>query len=253
MKRTVGLLYALITIIIVLASWEAFVRLGHIREQILPGPTIIARTLWSARIPLLRHSLVTLMRTSIGFTLGVVVGVVLGVALVYWSWLNEALQPLLTALYCLPKSVVVPILLLWTGLGTTPAILTAISLAFFPILTNIIAGLLSIHSDFVDLLRLSGARKGQILWKVGIPNTLPYLFAAFKTAGPNALVGVIVSEMIAASNGLGYVIVFSGAVFNIPLMFAGIACLMLIGITLYGIAAFFEKRYAHWAFRGARV
>jgi len=253
MKRLLDTLYVLITVAVVLASWEAIVRLAHIHRQILPGPTVIAQTLWSVRAPLLRHSLVTMMRTAIGFALGIAFGVVLGVALVYWSWLNEALQPLLTALYCLPKSVVVPIFLLWTGLGTPPAVLTAISLAFFPILTNVIAGLLSIHSDFIDVLRLSGARKGQILWKVGIPNSLPYLFAAFKTAGPSALVGVTISEMIAASNGLGYVIVLSGSVFNVPLMFASIVCLMLIGIVLYGLAAFFERKYAHWAFRGTTI
>lgn len=242
-------LLSLLVLALVISTWELVVNSYSIRPQILPAPSLIGKTLWQYRIPILGHTGITLARTSIAFAIGVTVGIVLALIFASSSVVNAMSQPLLTGFYCLPKSVVVPIFLLWTGIGTPPAILTGVSLAFFPVLSNVLAGLNSIPRELYELCRVHGGSRGRVLLKVGIPSTLPFLFAAFRSAGPGALIGVIVAEMMAASNGLGYVIVLSGSVFNVPLLFSAIFILGFIGIIIYVGSTSLDRRFARWAFR----
>jgi len=247
MRTTIlGPLLALLAVIV---AWEAVVSALRLPPQVLPGPSLVLTTLWMARAPILEHSAVTLLRTLVGFGLGIVVGVGLGLAIGYWRIVNAALSPLVTAFYCLPKAAVVPIFLLWVGLGTRPAVLTSLSIAFFPILVNVVTGLSTIDPDLADLFRSFGGRKRQIFWKVGLPGSLPYFFASLRVAGPSALVGVVIAEMLAASNGLGYVMLLAGSNFNMGLMFAVVLMMAALGGLTYVACAYADRKFAWWAYR----
>ena len=127
------------------------------------------------------------------------------------------------------KVAVVPILVIWFGIGEVPAILTAFLISFFPIVVNVATGLATMEPELEDVLRALGAKKLDIMLKVGIPRTQPYLFGSLKVAITLAFVGAVVSETIASNAGLGFLMVQAGSNFQMPLVFAG-----LIGLARQG-------------------
>ena len=239
----------ILALLVIFVAWESIVWIFKIPPQILPSPSTIFLTLWRGKGAIFNHTIITFQRTIIGFALGIVIGIGFGLAIGYSAAIYSGLYPIITAFYCLPKAAIIPIFILWVGLGTPPAILTSLSIAFFPILVNVATGISTIDPDLADLFRSLGGGKKQIFLKVGLRGSLPYFFASLKLAGPSALVGVVISEMIAASNGMGYVMLLAGSSFNMALMFADIFMMALIGIIIYAICTYVDRRFAWWAYR----
>ena len=157
-----------------LGLWELACFTFSIPKFILPSPSAIAESLskWYAEIGY--HAGRTLLTTTIGFGLAVAGGLVLGIAIGASRFVYSGLYPLLIAFNSIPKVAIVPVLVIWFGIGEIPAIVTAFMLAFFPILVNVATGLATIEPELEDVLRALGARKSDILLKVGIPGSLPY-------------------------------------------------------------------------------
>ncbi len=229
--------------------WEAACRLFRIDPFILPAPSTTfaaAAHYWHA---LARHSLQTLWTTLAGFALAVVFGVILGLIVGWSRAIYRGLYPVMIGFNSVPKVAVVPILVVWFGIGNVPAILTAFLISFFPIVVNVATGLATMEPELEDVLRALGARKLDIMLKVGIPRTQPYLFGSFKVAITLAFVGTVVSETIAANSGLGFLMVQAGSNFQMPLVFCGLLLLAVEGIAMYAVFAFAETYFTRWAFR----
>jgi NitT/TauT family transport system permease protein len=152
------------------------------------------------------------------------------------------LYPLLVGFNTIPKVALVPLLAIWFGIGAIPAIITAFTLAFFPIVVNVAAGLATVEPEMQDVLRSLGASRWEIFQKVGFPHSLPYLFASLKVAISQAFIGSVISETVASDRGIGYVIVSASASFNVALAFLAILSLAAMGIVLYGCFALVETR-----------
>ena len=146
-----------------------------------------------------------------------------------------------------------PILVLWFGIGTVPAVLTAFLTAFFPIVVNVATGIATVEPELNDVLRSLGASKLDILRKVGFPRSMPYLFASLKIAIALAFVGCVVSESIASNVGIGYLMLSASASFRVPLVFAGLLVIAAMGVAMYMGASLLERRFASWAMRGSEV
>jgi NitT/TauT family transport system permease protein len=160
------------------AVWEAAVRLFGIPAFLLPPPTAIAQAFVDYWGPIYRNSMFTLSTTVIGFGMAVGFGLLLGL-LVGWSrTIYAGLYPLMIGFNAIPKVAVVPILVLWFGIGFLPAVLTAFLISFFPIVVNVATGLATIEPELEDVLKALGASKLDIMRKVGIPRTLPYFFGS---------------------------------------------------------------------------
>jgi NitT/TauT family transport system permease protein len=144
---------------------------------------------------------------------------------------------------------VVPILVLWFGIGTIPAVLTAFLISFFPIVVNVATGLATIEPELEDVLKGLGASKLDIMRKVGIPRSLPYFFGSLKIAITLAFVGSVISETIASNVGIGSLMLRAQAQFQVPLVFAGLVVLAVQGIAMYAVMAMLEKRMTGWAHR----
>ncbi|MBI1619086.1 ABC transporter permease [Aquamicrobium zhengzhouense] len=229
--------------------WEAAVWIFNIRPVILPAPSAIIEALYKYWPAIQRHSIQTLFTTTLGFGLAVVGGLALGL-LVGWSRMIYAgLYPLMVGFNAIPKVAVVPILVIWFGIGTIPAILTAFLIAFFPIVVNVATGLATIEPETEDVLRALGAKKMDIMLKVGIPRSMPYFFGSLKVAITLAFVGSVISETIAANSGLGYMMAAAQSQFNVPLVFAGLIMLAVEGIIMYALMAWLEQRMTGWAHR----
>ena len=231
--------------------WEAACRILKVDRFILPAPSdafaAMAQHWWA----LLRHSYVTLWTTMAGFAIAVCFGVVLGIIVGWSKTIYRGLYPVMIGFNSIPKVAVVPILIMWFGIGEVPAILTAFLISFFPIVVNVATGLATMEPELEDVLRALGARKLDIMLKVGIPRTQPYLFGSLKIAITLAFVGTIVSETVGANAGLGYLIALAGSNFQVPLVFAALILLAVEGIAMYAFFAYVEVYFTHWAFRSS--
>lgn len=231
------------------AIWEAAVWFFGIRQTVLPPPSSIAGAIYQYWPAIQRHSIQTLYTTSLGFVLAVAGGLALGL-LIGWSRVIYAgLYPIMIGFNAIPKVAVVPILVIWFGIGTIPAVLTAFLISFFPIVVNVATGLATIEPETEDVLRALGARKIDIMLKVGIPRSMPYFFGSLKIAITLAFIGSVLSETIAANSGLGYMMAAAQSQFNVPLVFAGLIMLAVEGIVMYALMAWVEGRMTGWAHR----
>ena len=217
---------------------------------ILPRPSVVAQSLVTYWWPIMENSWVTLYRTMLGFAIAVVAGGVLGVAIGSSRLIYRGLYPVLIGFNSVPKVAVVPVFVIWFGTGAVPAVLTAFLVSFFPIAVNVATGLATVEPELLDVLRSLGARKSQILIKIGLPRSLPYVFASLKIAITLAFVGTIISETVAGSAGIGYLMMAATANFDTPLVFAGLFVIAILGIVMYAIFAVAEQRMTFWAKRG---
>ena len=188
--------------------------------------------------------------TLIGFGLAVAFGMALGVAIGASKLVYKALYPLLIGFNSVPEVALVPLLILWFGIGTVPAVITAFVISFFPVVVNVATGLTTLEPELEDVLRVLGAKKRDILIKVGIPRSLPYFFASLKIAITLAFVGSVISETVASNAGVGYLMISASSKFNVPLVFAGLLVIALMGVGMYEIFARLERRFTAWAHRG---
>src|SRR5207302_3540090 len=147
--------------------------------------------------------LFTLSTTLLGFGMAVGFGLLLGLAVGWSPAIYAALYPLMIGFNAIPKVAVVPILVLWFGIGVIPAVLTAFLISFFPIVVNVATGLATIEPELEDVLKALGASKLDIIRKVGIQRALPYFFCSLKVAIALAFVGAVVSETVGSNKRIG--------------------------------------------------
>lgn len=239
----------LIIFLSAIGIWQLTCMLADIPEYFLPSPVRIFQAMIEYQDALISNGWQTLMTTLVGFGISVVFGIAVGALIGNSKTLYNALYPLFIAFETVPKVAVVPILVLWFGIGTTPAIITAWIISFFPIVVNVSTGLATLEPEVVDVMRALKASKRQILFKVGIPNTLPYFFGALKISITLAFVGSVVAETVAANAGVGHLLLSAQANFDVPLVFAGLVVLAIEGLAVYSLFALLEKRMTKWAFR----
>jgi NitT/TauT family transport system permease protein len=236
-------------IIGVFALWEFACIAFGISDIVLPRPSQILATLWDRWPALWPHTYQTLYTTLLGFGWGVLIGVTLGVVIGSSRLAFETAYPLLVGISSIPKVAVVPIFVLWFGAGTVPAVLTAMIICIFPIVVNVATGIATVEPELEDVMKTLKASKLDILWNVGLPRAMPYFFASLKVSITLAFVGSVVAETVASNRGIGNMMMIASSSFNVPLVFAGLFILAGLGVTLYLIFSFIERRVTGWAHR----
>jgi NitT/TauT family transport system permease protein len=242
-KRLQSLLPWLVTIGI-LVIWEVACRAFQVPKFVLPLPSEIFLSMVKWWSPLM---------TNAGQTIAIIVGLLLGVAIGSSALIYHGLYPLMIAFESVPKVAIVPILVLWFGIGTVPAVITSFLIAFFPIAVNVSTGIATVEPELRDVLRSLGARPIDIVRKIGIPRAMPYFFASLKIAITFAFVGSIVSETVGANKGIGHLIMLASSRFDVPLVFSGLVVTSLMGVSMYVLARLVETRVTGWATRGLKV
>jgi len=235
--------------ILVLVSWQAACVILALPEFILPRPSEIIAVLITMAGPIWFHASETLLTTSVGFALSVAFGLLMGIAVGSFRFVYAGFYPLLIGFNSVPKVALVPILVVWFGIGRVPAALTAFLMSFFPIVVNVATGLATVEPELEDVLRSLGAKKRDLIMKVGLPRSLPYFFASLKIAITLAFVGSVISESIASSRGIGTLMVRAASDFRVSLVFAGLAVTAAMGVAMYGGFALLERHMTAWAIR----
>lgn len=231
--------------------WELICRVFNVSEFIFPAPSRIVEQLVEFRGVIAAHAWRTFWVTMVGFGLSIVVGVLLGFLIGSSRMAYAAMYPLMTAFNALPKAAFIPVLVVWLGIGVGPAVLTAFLISFFPITVNIATGLATLEPELEDVLRVLGAKRWDVLIKVGLPRSMPYFYASLKVAITLAFVGTTVSEMTAANEGIGYLLMSAGSSMQMGIAFAGLVVVGVMAMLMYELFALIEKRTTAWAHRSA--
>jgi NitT/TauT family transport system permease protein len=232
-----------------LLLWQGICSVFQVSDFIFPSPWRIGQAMAEFHREILGHAWRTFWVTMLGFGLAIVVGVLLGFLMGSSQLAYRAMYPLMTGFNALPKAAFVPILVVWFGIGAGPAVLTAFLISFFPIMVNIATGLATLEPELEDVLRVLGARRWDVLMKVGLPRSMPYFFAALKVSITLAFVGTTVSEMTAANEGIGYLLISAGASMQMGLAFAGLVVVGAMAMLMYELFAVAERRLTGWAHR----
>jgi len=243
----------LIVLAAVLLLWQLFVMVLGIAEYIFPSPWQIALQFVEFKSALLEAAWKTFWVTLLGFGISIAVGVLLGFLIGSSRLAYTALYPLMVGFNAVPKAAVVPILVVWFGIGLGPGILTAFLISFFPITVNIATGLATLEPELEDVLRVLGARRWDVLIKVGLPRSMPYFYGSLKIAITLAFVGTVLAEMTAGDSGIGYLMQTAGSQQRMPLAFAGLVTIGAMAMGMYELFSWIEKRTTGWAHRGSQA
>jgi NitT/TauT family transport system permease protein len=196
------------------------------------------------------HLQATLIETIMGFVFGAVAGILVGLALGLNRRLAAVLDPFIVALYSLPKIALAPLFILWFGVGLTSKVVLATFVVFFLVFYNTYAGTLAVEAELVDVLRLMGASRGQIVRKVILPSALIWIFTGMKSSVPYALIGAVVGEMMASNKGLGYLIQAAAGQYDTAGVFAALFVLMIIATGLHELLKQSERVMLRWREEG---
>jgi NitT/TauT family transport system permease protein len=231
--------------VLFLALWQLIVAVGGYPPYILPDPLTVFRRFVRAWTDgtMAPHAAATVQEIALGFLAGSAVGLAVGYLLARSRMANLVLSPYLVAAQSTPILALAPLLVLWFGVGLLSKVIVCGLIVFFPVAVSTLVGLRSVDPGLLELGRSVRASPRQVLATLEIPAALPTVMGGIRVGVTLAVVGAIIAEWTAADTGLGVLINLArGSLFDIPLMFATLLTIGLIGIALYGLTVVIERR-----------
>jgi NitT/TauT family transport system permease protein len=236
----------------IILVWELAVWFFAIPGYILPSPSVIwAEAVKSAGM-LLGHTLATTWTVGLGFTAAIVISLPLAVAITSSPVIANTIYPFLVLTQSIPKVALAPILVVLMGANEMPRVVITFLVAFFPLVLATAAGLQSVPAELIELGRACRASRWKELVRIRLPYAVPFIFSGLKAAVTLSVVGAVVAEFVNADRGLGYLIVTSTAFFQVPLAWAALIILSILGIVLFQTVALIERIFFPWASNEAR-
>jgi len=230
-------------LVLFIAAWEVFARLGIIDSFIMSSPSRIMRTLANFRSNgLFMHVGITCFETLVGFGLGALLGNLIAFTLWWSPFLARVAAPYLVVLNALPKIALGPVIIVWVGAGMQAIIVMALAISLVVTILEMLGGFTSTDKELVKMARTFGASRWQTFVKIIYPSNLHVLFGSLKINIGLSLVGVIAGEFLVSRAGLGYLIIYGGQVFQMDLVMTSVLLLGVLAALLYGGVALLEKK-----------
>jgi len=247
-QRNENALIGAATLFAFLALWECAVRLGWVNPLFTSSPSRILRTAGEmlADGTILYDLQVSGLELAAGYGLAVLIGVPLGILMGWYRRLNAALDPFVSALYATPRIALLPLVMIWFGIGFASKAAIVFLGAVFPILVNTITGVRTLDADFIKVARSFGANDGQMFLTVALPSSVPLLLSGLRLGLGHALIGIVVGEMYGATHGIGFLITVSGARFQTDKVMVGIIIIALAGMLMTELLRVIERRFERW-------
>ncbi len=241
-----------IVVVAIIGGWEAWVRIAQVKRYLLPAPSEVARALAAEPLRYLDAAATSLGAALGGLLIATLGAFALGVVMAHSRALERALYPPALLLKVMPIVAVYPLFLIWFGFGIWPRVLIAALITFFPVLVNTVIGLRSIDPQAHDFLRALHASRSQIFWRLRLPSSLPYLFAALRISVPLSLIGAVVAEFLSGASGMGQLILVANGDFDTPALFGAVIVLATMGVSLTVGISYLERRVLDWhdSYRG---
>ncbi len=236
-----AILLPTLTALLLIAFWEATVRILAIPAVLLPAPSAIANKLVELFFPLiLQHAIPTVTESLVAFLISSLLGVLLAGLLSASTVVREALYPNVVFFQLIPKIALAPLFIVWLGIGSESRVAFSIFISFFPVVVATLAGLDNVDRDLLRLCKALRASEWQVFRDVRVPFAIPYMFSGMKIATTFSIIGIIVGEFVTSQAGLGYLILFASAQAETELIFAAIVVLCAFGLVFYGLVAMAE-------------
>ncbi|MGJ7544966.1 ABC transporter permease [Variovorax sp. LT1R16] len=249
--RALRIVVPIAVVALLLGVWEALVRINNVPHYIIPAPSLILNTLFENWGSLSSALWFTVKLTLLALLAAIVGGVLLAIAFALFKWVEIGLFPIAVILQVTPVIAIAPLILIYVSSTTAALLLCAWIVAFFPILSNTVIGLKSADSNLRDLFQLYKASPWQTFRYLLAPSALPYFMAGLKIAGGLSLIGAVVAEFTAGTagreTGLASRILESSFRTEIPMMFAALLLVSLLGIAIFLVfAALSRMVLGHW-------
>ena len=239
-NRLVRFMLPVLGLALLILVWHVGVVAFNVAPVILPRPGLVLDSTIANWRLIVSEGWITLLESLYGFVLAFLLGVPLAVAIAGSRTLNLMFYPLLIATQSLPKVALAPLILVWLGTGMESKLAIAWLVAFFPIVVDTATGLRNTPAEFLDLATAVRASRFQTFWKIRFPAALPFVISGSKVAITLAVIGAVIGEFIGSNEGLGNLLLVANSQINIPLAFACLIGLAVIGIGLYGAVAAVE-------------
>jgi len=236
----------IVSIILFFIVWELVIIIFDIPRYIIPAPSKIVARFFQHIAKIWEYTLVTGAETMLGYIVAVALGVPLAMLVAFSGFLRKTFYPFAVALEMVPKIAFAPIFVTWFGFGFAPKIIIVFLVCFFPILLNGILGFTSLSIELGHFSRSTGASPLTTFFKIRVPAALPELFVGLKGAAVNATVGATIAEWIGGDAGLGYYIQIASGLLKMDLAFAIFIMLAALGMVLFFIVEFFERKLIPW-------
>ncbi len=231
----IGLVAALIVV------WEAAVRWFEIPRFLLPTPSDIATLMLDEWSLIAMHTRYTLWSVSSGYLTAAAFALAVSALMIRYPLAERLVMPVFVATQSIPKIAIAPLILVWVGAGTGSKIVVVASIAVFPIVINTMAGFKEVDRGLMEVFRSVDATERQVFFRLRLPYAMPYIFAGLRIATTLSVLGAIVAEWLAASNGIGYLVLSGSFNFNTSRSFAAIIMLAAIGMAFFGLMSKVEQ------------
>ena len=231
----------ILLVIFLLVLWQVLTRAFDVPKFLLPAPTDVAQ-LMVEEWPLIQmHSLATIGSIVSGYVAAVLFALTISALMIRFPLVERLIMPIFVGLQSVPKIAIAPLILVWVGAGIGSKRLVVASIAFFPVVINTMAGFKEVDRGLADVFRSVDANERQMFFRLRLPYAMPYIFAGLRIATTLAVLGAIVAEWLAASNGLGYLVLSGSFNFNTARSFAAIIALAVIGTTFFAFMSWIER------------
>lgn len=246
--RNEDFLLGAITVIVLLSFWEMSVWLKWVNPLFTSSPSRIAIAAYTmfADGSIYPHLAISGLELVVGFSLAIAVGIPLGILMGWYRKLNAAFDPIISALYATPRIALVPLIVIWFGIGLGSKFAIIFLSSVFPIMINTIAGVRTVDRDYIKVARSFGANDWQMFKTVAFPSSVPFLLTGLRLGLGHALIGIVVGELYAAQAGIGFLISLSGATFQTDKVMVGIIIIASAGVLFTNILRVFERRFDQW-------
>jgi NitT/TauT family transport system permease protein len=244
--RVSGVLYPLVSFSVLLLLWQFGVRAAGIPEYILPVPSEFIAKFWASRALIAEHTLVTAKEIVLGFLMAAAISIPLGFFIVSVRSIERAVYPLIVFFQLIPKIAIAPLFVVWFGFGLFPKVLLTFLLCFFPTLVASMSGFRALDERVLFLTDSMGAGWWQTFRYVRLPAALTYIYAGLKVSVVFAATGAIVGEFVGANAGLGYLLLRGTSYLDMPLIFAVLVALSVVGIFFSYVVQYSERLLMPW-------
>ena len=234
----------LVALLIVL--WQVVIWVFRIPPYLIPAPGKVVGQLIEQWPTLLRQAVPTTWATLGGFALSIAFGIPMALVIAYSRTVESYVYPLLVFSQSVPKIAIAPLFVVWFGFGLIPKVISAFMLGFFPVVVSTVMGFKSVDADMIDLARSMKASRLATFMRISLPQALPSIFAGLKVSVTLAVVGAVVGEFVGSNSGLGYVLQKANGTFDLPLMFAALVILSMIGVLLFLVLELIERWLMPW-------